>query len=95
MNHTFARPSRDLRNNYTEVVKLVKNHDQVIITNNGRDEAVLIGVDEFKAYEDFLHQRYIADALAKAKLEAIDSHTQWLDHDEIWQSVRDRYAIPD
>jgi prevent-host-death family protein len=95
MRHTHARPSRDLRNNYAEVVKLVKEHDQVIITNNGRDEAVLIGIDEFKAYEDFLHHRYIAEELARARLEANDPNTRWMEHDEVWQAVRERYAIPD
>ncbi|MDR3052401.1 MAG: type II toxin-antitoxin system Phd/YefM family antitoxin [Coriobacteriales bacterium] len=94
MYHTHARPSRDLRNNYAEVVQLVKEqHDQVIITNNGRDEAVLIGIEEFRAYENFLHQRYIAEELAQAKIEASDPKTQWLDHNEVWQAARERYAV--
>ncbi|MEG0395434.1 MAG: type II toxin-antitoxin system prevent-host-death family antitoxin, partial [Oscillospiraceae bacterium] len=44
MLQTFVRPSRDLRNNYAEIARLVKEHDQVIITNQGKGESVLIGI---------------------------------------------------
>ncbi|MDR2615939.1 MAG: type II toxin-antitoxin system prevent-host-death family antitoxin, partial [Oscillospiraceae bacterium] len=66
----IARPCRELRNNYPELVKQVKEHNQVIITNNGRDEAVLIGMDEFNAFQEFLHQQYIRRELEKARIEA-------------------------
>ena len=38
----------------------------MIITNHGRGESVLINIEDYAKYEEFLHQRYVAEALAKA-----------------------------
>jgi len=54
MYKTHVRPVRDIRNNYAELNKIVNNHDHVIITNNGRGTAALIGIDEYARYELFL-----------------------------------------
>ena len=67
MMQTFVRPSRDLRNHYAELSEMLKDHDHVIITNHGRGESVLINIEDYAKYEEFLHQRYVAEALAKAK----------------------------
>ena len=93
MFHTYARPSRDLRNNYAELSKIVNNRDQVIITNNGREETVLIGIEDFRLYEKFLHQCYIAEELAKAKANAADTNAKWAAHDEVWGEIREKYGL--
>ena len=67
MMQTFVRPSRDLRNHYAEISDMLKDHDHVIITNHGRGESVLINIEDYAKYEEFLHQRYVAEELAKAK----------------------------
>jgi prevent-host-death family protein len=87
MYNVHARPCRELRNNYAELARLVKNRDSVIITNNGRDEAVLIGMDEFNAYTEFLHRRYISRELEKARAEAGDADTRWLSENEFLDAV--------
>lgn len=87
MLHAHIRPSRDLRNSYSELADLVKNHDQVIITNNGRGDSVLIGIEDYAQYEDFLHRRYVAEELAKAKKQAADPDTKWLTPDEVWSEL--------
>ena len=66
MMQTFVRPSRDLRNHYAELSEMLKDHNHVIITNHGRGESVLINIEDYAKYEEFLHQRYVAEALAKA-----------------------------
>ena len=66
MMQTFVRPSRDLRNHYAEISEMLKDHDHVIITNHGRGESVLINIEDYAKYEEFLHQRYVAEALTKA-----------------------------
>jgi len=58
MYKTHVRPVRDIRNNYAELNKIVNNHDHVIITNNGRGTAALIGIDEYARYEVFLRSLY-------------------------------------
>ncbi|MCL2604690.1 MAG: type II toxin-antitoxin system prevent-host-death family antitoxin [Defluviitaleaceae bacterium] len=48
---THVRPVRDLRNNFAELDNIVNNRDHVIITNNGRGTAALIGIEEYAVYE--------------------------------------------
>ena len=76
MMQTFVRPSRDLRNHYAEISEMLRDHDHVIITNHGRGESVLINIEDYAKYEEFMHQRYVAEELAKAKQQAADPNTQ-------------------
>lgn len=87
MLNTYVRPSRDLRNNYSEIVKIVKDHNHVIITNNGRGEAVLIGIEEFADYEEYVHKKYVLSELKKAKEQANAPETKWLSENEFWKNV--------
>lgn len=93
MLQTHVRPSRDLRNNYSELAGLVKEHNQVIITNNGRGEAVLIGIEDYAQYEEFLHRRYVAQELEKAEQEAKKEGMQWVEHGDVWKALREKYEL--
>jgi prevent-host-death family protein len=84
MLNTYARPLRDLRNNYNEIIDLVNEGNQVIITRNGREAAVVIGTQAYKEFEIFLHQQYIKHALAEAKLKALDPDTDWISEEDFW-----------
>jgi prevent-host-death family protein len=67
---THVRPVRDLRNNFAELDKIVNNRDHVIITNNGRGTAALIGIDEYAVYEKVLQGllgRYLPGVAALPK----------------------------
>lgn len=90
---THVRPSRDLRNNYAELAGIVKNHDQVIITNNGKGEAVLIGIEEYEEYEKYMHHQYIAEELKKAERLASDPLTKRFSHEEVWENLRNKYEF--
>lgn len=93
MMKTFVRPARDLRNNYAELAGMLKDHDHVIITNRGRGEAVLIGIEDYAQYEEFLHERYVAQELAKAKRQAADPATPWASHDSVWETLHKNYGL--
>ena len=93
MMQTFVRPSRDLRNHYAELSEMLKDHDHVIITNHGRGESVLINIEDYAKYEEFLHQRYVAEALAKAKQQAADPDKQWADHESVWETLSKQYDV--
>ena len=95
MMQTFVRPSRDLRNHYAEISEMLKDHDHVIITNHGRGESVLINIEDYAKYEEFLHQRYVAEALDKAKQQAADPDTQWADHESVWETPHEQYDVKD
>jgi prevent-host-death family protein len=84
MFNTHVKAVRDLRNNYPEVARIVKNRDHVIITNNGKSEAVLIPYDEFERYEEFLHIRYVKEKLAEAEAIA-ENPDKWLTIDELFR----------
>ena len=79
-----VRAVRDLRNNYSEVARHVKNRDHVIITNNGKSEAVLIPYDEFEKYEEYLHIRFVKAKLAEAEAVA-DNPEEWITADELFK----------
>ena len=64
---TQVRPARDLRNNYADIVKSLNQHDHVIITNNGVGESVLIKMEDYAKYEEFLHSRFVYEELQKSK----------------------------
>ena len=85
MLNIHVRPSRDLRNNYAELAGIVKERDQVIITNNGRGEAVLIGIDEYAEFQEYAHRRYVMDKLSEAKKYAESPDAVWLSDDEFWR----------
>lgn len=93
MMQTHVRPSRDLRNHYAEIADMVKNHDHVIITNNGRGESVLINIEDYAKYEEFLHQRYVAEELAKARQQAVNPDTEWVSHENVWEGLREQYGV--
>lgn len=93
MMQTFVRASRDLRNHYAEIAELVKDHNQVIITNNGKGDTVLINMEDYAQYEEFLHFRYVQEELRKAKQQAADPDTQWSSHEEVWAKIRGTYGV--
>jgi len=88
MLNTHVRAVRDLRNNYPELAAIIKNRDQVIITNNGKSEAVLIGIEDYAAYEEFCHIRYVNEKLSESLEMAQDSNSKRYGHEEFWEMIR-------
>lgn len=87
---THVRPSRDLRNNYADIVKTLEQHDHVIITNNGRGESVLISMDIYAKFEEFLHQQYIYNELQKSKALLDDPNTELIDAKDVFARLEER-----
>jgi len=89
---THIRAVRDLRNNYPELAQIVRNRDHVIITNNGKSEAVLISFEEFERYQEFLHLRYVKEKLAEAEAFAANPDA-WMDVDDLFKEWDDWDAV--
>lgn len=85
--NTYARPVRDLRNNYCEIINLANAGNQVIITQNGREAAVVIGTQAYKEFEAFIHRGYISQELANTKAKARDEKAKWLSEEEFWDDL--------
>ena len=56
-------------------------------------EGQLRDCKDYAKYEEFLHQRYVAKALAKAKQQAADPDTQWADHESVWETLGKQYDV--
>lgn len=93
MMNAHVRTSRDLRNKYSEIALILQNRDQVIITNKGRGEAVVIGIEDYAQYEQFLHHRYVMKALAEADEQAANPNTVLLSHDEVRTKLKEKYGF--
>ena len=87
MPHVQVRPSKDLRNHYRDIANITKKSNPVIITSHGRGDTVLISMDDYAKYEDYLHHQYIINELKKAEQEAADPNTKWYTHDEVWNEI--------
>lgn len=83
---------RDLRNNYSDLAKIINNRDHVIITNNGKSESVLIPYEEFEKYTEFLHIRYVQEKLIEAEAIA-DNPDKWMSVDELFRQW-DSWGVP-
>jgi len=93
MYNTHVRPVRELRNNYPEIATLIKQKDRVLITNNGKGEAVILSLEEYQRYEQILHERYIDEKLAEAEREAADPNTVRIFHDDFWKEMKETYDL--
>ena len=85
---THVKAVRDIRNHYPEVSQILKMQDHVIITNNGKSEAVIIPYEQFEDYQEYAHKRYIAKKLIEAEKVGKDPYA-WMDLGEFlkeWDS---------
>ena len=40
-----------------------------------------------------MHQRHVAEELAKAKQQAADPNTQWTEHESVWETLHEQYDV--
>ena len=89
---TQIRTSRDLRNNFADIQRLLEDHDQVVITNNGRGAAVVINYADYSAYEEYLREKHVLDRLDKALKSLDDPNVKLLSHDEVWSMLENELS---
>jgi len=85
-----VRPERELRNNFSEISKLNKQYDAVVLTNRGKGTHVLLSFDEFDDYEEYRHNRYLMEKIKEAEN---DNDTRLRSHEEVWQALGKKYAL--
>ena len=88
---TNVRPSRDLRNNYREIADMLDQHDHVIITKNGVGEAVLINMDVYAMFEQYLHDQFIYERLQKTKAKMSNPDVKLRDANEVIARIKQKY----
>ncbi|GHV75090.1 hypothetical protein AGMMS49940_23920 [Spirochaetia bacterium] len=74
----------EIQRDYSEADKLLENHDRIILTNDGKNKAVLINIDDYSEFESYAQKEYIHKKLSEAKLLAGNKNVVWLDEEEFW-----------
>ena len=86
MYEIHQRPSRDLRNKYPEVADIVKAHNDVVITNKGQVDFVLVHADDYEEFKAYKHRKYVAEALREVEKKRGDPD-YWMSEDEFWAGL--------
>ena len=81
---THVRAVRDLRNSYPEIAAIIRERNNVIITNNGKSEAVIIPYEDYAKYEEYQHIRYVKEKLAEAEAVA-QNPDEWSSVEELFK----------
>ena len=84
---TCTRPASDLRDNYQDVIQTLKEHNYIIITNNGVEESVLISIDRYEQYEKLMYDRYVYEELQKSKASLDDPSAVFHDADDVHEML--------
>jgi PHD/YefM family antitoxin component YafN of YafNO toxin-antitoxin module len=80
------RPSRELRNNYRQLAQIVRDHNDVVITNNGEIDVIMVNPADWKEFKQFRYNQYILKKLKEVEIVADDPST-WLSEEEFWGKV--------
>lgn len=78
------RPVSDLRNNFTEIERIVKQGDPVFLTKNGYGTMVVLGLEQYAALTDEIEMK-----LDEADRAAALSEIRYTE-DEVFGRVRNR-----
>ena len=81
------RPSRELRNKYPELAQLVRDHNDVVITNNGKVDLVLVNPADWEEFKEYRYHQYVLKKLREVEAVA-DSPDTWLSEDSFWEKAR-------
>jgi PHD/YefM family antitoxin component YafN of YafNO toxin-antitoxin module len=71
---------------------LIKNHDPVIITKNGRGAAVLLNIDDFAEVEEYLHYKYVSEKLNEAEKAAALPGAKWTDYKKVIAKMKKKHG---
>lgn len=81
-----SRPSRELRNNYLELAQLVREHNDVVITNKGEIDVVLVNPVDWEEFKEYRYNRYVLRKLKEVEAVA-DKPETWISEDEFWEKA--------
>ncbi|MBE5822247.1 MAG: type II toxin-antitoxin system Phd/YefM family antitoxin [Clostridiales bacterium] len=86
----YIRPVSDLRNKYPEIEDLVLREEKTIyLTKNGYGSMVVMSLDKYsELLEKIEYDRYVEKMLYEAEIEASNSNTKYLTHEEVFEKAR-------
>lgn len=84
------RPISDLRNDFTNIEKIVSGSDKpIIFTKNGRGSMVLVSLDR---YSRMAHLDYVEQSLNEADSYAL-SNSENMTHEDVFAKLRTKVDV--
>jgi PHD/YefM family antitoxin component YafN of YafNO toxin-antitoxin module len=74
----------EINENYPDIARLLNNHDRIILTNDGKNEAVLINIDDYSEFESYAHKEYINKKLSETENLLEKKEIDWIDEETFW-----------
>lgn len=80
------RPSRDLRNNYPELAQIVREHNDVVITNKGETDVVMVNPVDWEEFKQYRYNQYILKKIKEVETVA-DNPDTWMSEEAFWEKA--------
>jgi len=93
MSNTYIRSPQDLVDNYSDIVRSVKESNRVLISQDGNEDLALISKEALAYIEEKLFFNYVNDKLREAEEWAAKPDAKWLSEDEFFERVENTYGI--
>jgi prevent-host-death family protein len=75
----------EINKNYSDIEKILNDHDRIVLTNNGKNEAVLINIDDYSEFEAYAHKEYINRKLSETENMIENKKVAWIDEETFWE----------
>ncbi len=76
-----------MRNNYPELAEIVRDHNDVVITNKGEVDVVMVNPADWEEFKRFRHAQYVLKKIKE--VEALENDpSAWLTEEEFWQKAK-------
>ncbi|MCL2020263.1 MAG: hypothetical protein FWG70_10990 [Oscillospiraceae bacterium] len=85
MHKTVTMPLYDIPGNYDTIMQTLNMRGQILVTRDGKEEAVMINAEDFAAFEEFLHTQYVCRELKKAEDYAANPNAEWVSADDFFK----------
>jgi prevent-host-death family protein len=74
----------ELKTHYADFLKILNEHDRIILNSNGKNEAVLINIEDYKEFESYAHRNYIRKKLRETEDAIKHGSVEWIDEETFW-----------
>jgi prevent-host-death family protein len=83
---THVKELNDLSAQYADFLKILNEHDRIILNSNGKNKAVLINIDDYKEFESYAHKNYIRKKLEETEEAIKNGSVEWIDEETFWEN---------
>jgi prevent-host-death family protein len=81
-----VRKLDDLKVQYTDFLEILNEHDRIILNSNGKNEAVLINIEDYREFESYAHKNYIRKKLKETEDAIKNGSVEWINEETFWEN---------